>query len=40
MAKVLDSNPEVREFKLRRRYYIHFCILGKSVNPLIVPAVG
>ena len=38
MAKVLDYNLEVSEFKLPLYYYIHFWTntLGKGLNSLIL----
>ena len=37
MAKVLDGDPEVSEFELQLRYYVHFRTNtpGKDMNPLI-----
>ena len=42
MVKSLDSRIVVREFELQSRYYIHFRtnILGKGMNPFILPAMG
>ena len=42
MVKAMDSGIVVREFVLHSRYYVHFRTntLGKSMNPLILPAMG
>ena len=37
MAKVVDYNLEVSEFKLQWCYYIPFWTKGKDINPLIPP---
>ena len=36
MANVQDCDPEVNEFELQSRYYVHFRTnnLGKGMNPL------
>ena len=40
MVKAIDCGIVVREFVLQSRYYVHFLAntLGKSMNPLILPA--
>ena len=42
MVKVMDCGIVVREFVLQSRYYVHFQAntLGKSMNPLILPAMS
>ena len=42
MVKALDYGIVEREFVLQSRYYVHFQAntLGKSMNPLIPPAMG
>ena len=42
MVKAMDCEIVVSKFKLQSRYYIHFRTntLGKSMNPLILPAMG
>ena len=42
MVKAMDCGIVVREFLLRSRYYVHFRANtpGKSMNPLILPAMG
>ena len=42
MVKVMDCGLVVREFVLQSRHYVHFRAnnLGKSMNPLILPAMG
>ena len=42
MVKVMDCGIVVSEFELQSRYYVHFRAntLGKSMNPLILPAMG
>ena len=42
MVKAMDSRIVVREFVLQSRYCVHFRenTLGKSMNPLILPAMG
>ena len=42
VAKVLDCNPIVSEFKLQLYYYVHFQTnaLGKGMNFLVPPAMG
>ena len=42
MVKAMDCGIVVREFVLQSRYYVHFRvnILGKGMNPLILPAMG
>ena len=42
MVKAMDCGIVVREFVLQSRYYVHFRAntLGKSMNPLILPAMG
>ena len=42
MVKAMDCEIVVREFVLQSRYYAHFQTntLGKSMNPLILPAMG
>ena len=42
MDKVLDFKIVVSKFELQPCYYGHFRnnILGKGMNPLILPAVG
>ena len=42
MAKILNSDLKVSEFKLQLCYYVHIqsYTLGKSMNPLILPAMG
>ena len=37
MAKVVDYDLEVSEFKLQWCYYIHFWTKGKDINPFIPP---
>ena len=39
---VMDCGIVVREFVLQSRYYVHFLanILGKGMNPFILPAMG
>ena len=41
-VKVMDCRIVVSEFELQSRYYVHFRtnFLGKSINPLTLPAVG
>ena len=38
----MDCGIVVSEFELQSRYYVHFRTntLGKSMNPLILPAMG
>ena len=40
--KAMDCGIVVREFVLQSRFYVHFRAntLGKSTNPLILPAMG
>ena len=40
MVKAMDCGIVVHEFVLQSRYYVHFQtnILGKGMNPLILPA--
>ena len=42
MVKAVDCEIVVSEFVLLSRYYVHFRanILGKGINPLILPAMG
>ena len=42
MVKAMECRIVVREFVLQSRYYVHFRenILGKGMNPLILPALG
>ena len=42
MVKAMDCGIVVSKFELQSRYYIHFRAntLGKSMNPLILPAMG
>ena len=42
MAKMLDCNLRVSEFKLQLCYYVYFQtkVLAKGMNPLIAPAMG
>ena len=42
MVKAMDCGIVVREFVLQSRYNVHFRAntLGKSMNPLILPAMG
>ena len=42
MVKAMDCGIVVREFVLQSRYYVHFRanILGKGMNPIILPAMG
>ena len=42
MVKAMDSGIVVREFVLQSSYYVPFLAntLGKSMNPLILPAMG
>ena len=42
MVKAMDSGIVESEFELQSCYYIHFRtnILGKGMNPLILPAMG
>ena len=42
MVKAMDCGIVVREFVLQSCYYVHFRAntLGKSMNPLILPAMG
>ena len=42
MVKAMDCGIVVREFVLQSCYYVHFQAntLGKSMNPLILPAMG
>ena len=42
MVKELDCGLYVSEFELLTRYYVHFQsnTLGKSLKPLILPAMG
>ena len=42
MVKVMDCGIVVSEFVLQWRFYVHFRAntLGKSMNPLILPAMG
>ena len=42
MVKVMDCGIVVSEFVLQSRYNVHFRanILGKGMNPLILPAMG
>ena len=42
MVKAMDCGIIVREFVLQSHYYVHFRanILGKGMNPLILPAMG
>ena len=42
MVKAMDCEIVVREFVLQSCYYVHFRAntLGKSMNPLILPAMG
>ena len=42
VANVLNCGLEVSEFDLQLRYYVHFRtnITGKSMNPLIIQAMG
>ena len=42
MVKAMDCGIVLSEFELRSRHYIHFRanILGKGMNPLILPAMG
>ena len=42
MVKAMDYGIVVREFVLQLRYYVHFRtnIIGKGMNPLILPDMG
>ena len=42
MVKAMDFRIVVSEFELQSCYYVHFQtnILGKGMNPLILPAKG
>ena len=42
IVKAMDCGIVVREFVLQSGYYVHFRAntLGKSMNPLIFPAMG
>ena len=42
IVKMMDCGIVVCEFVLQSRYYVHFWAntLGKSMNPLILPAMG
>ena len=42
MVKAMDCGIVISEFVLQSRYYVHFRanILGKGMNPLILPAMG
>ena len=42
MVKAMDCRIVVSEFELQSCYYVHFRAntLGKSMNPLILPAMG
>ena len=42
MVKAMDCGIVVCEFVPQSRYYVHFRtnILGKGMNPLILPAMG
>ena len=42
MVKAMDCGIEVSEFVLQLRDYVYFRAntLGKSMNPLILPAIG
>ena len=42
MIKVMHYEIVVNEFELQSRYYVHFQAntLGKSTNPVILPAMG
>ena len=42
MVNAMDCGIVVREFVLQSCYYVHFRVntLGKSMNPLILPAIG
>ena len=42
MVKAMDCGIVESEFELQSRYYVHFRAntLGKSMNPLILPAMG
>ena len=42
MVKAMDCGIVVSEFVLQSRYYVHFraYVLGKGMNPLILPAMG
>ena len=42
MVKAMDCGIVVREFVLQSRYYVDFraSTRGKSMNPLILPAMG
>ena len=42
MVKAMEIRIVVSEFDLQSRYYVHFRanIPGKSMNPLILPAMG
>ena len=42
MVKAMDFGIEVCEFEIQSRYYVHFRTnsFGKSMNPLILPAMG
>ena len=42
MVKAIDCGIVVSEFVLKSRYYVHFRanILGKDMNPLILPAMA
>ena len=42
MVKAMDCGIVVSEFVLQSCYYVHFRanILGKGMNPLILPAMG
>ena len=42
MVKAMVCEIVVNDFELQVRYYVHFRAntLGKSMNPLILPAMG
>ena len=42
MAKAMDCGILVSEFEFQSRYYVYFRanILGKGMNPFILPAMG
>ena len=42
MVNVIDYEIVVSEFELQSRYYVRFWtnIIGKGMNPLILPAMG
>ena len=42
MDKAMDCGIVVSEFVLQSRYYVHFRAnaLGKSINPITLPAMG